>query len=361
MLRAFSPVGGTEQYALSLARHLVGEGHEVEVLCGEVDPRLEGEPGLVVRRLLPHLPRGARGVLALARAAEAIDLRAYDVVQGFGRTTRHHVFRAGGGAHARWLALRPVGQVERLWQALDPRQRLELRLDRRAVLGARVVICNSEMARDDLVRWYGLEPLRARVVRNGVDGSRFRPDPAAREAAREAWGVPEGGRVALFLGSGFRRKGLDAAARAFASVAERDDRLVVTGRDSRAAARLRAAQRLVGGRLVALGPTSAAERIYPGADATLLPTHYDPAANTTLEALSCGVPPVTTARDGNAEISPDPRLVVQDPRDVRGLADALRYAWEADLGERCRAVAGAWPVSRNGAAMTSIYRELTHG
>jgi glycosyltransferase involved in cell wall biosynthesis len=93
-----------------------------------------------------------------------------------------------------------------------------------------------------------------------------------------------------------------------------------------------------------------------------LPTRYDPAANSTMEALASGVPPVTSGRDGNAEVVPDPALVVADPLDVAGFAAALERAWSTpSLRERCRHAAEAWPVSRNGKALESIYRELVDG
>jgi len=43
------------------------------------------------------------------------------------------------------------------------------------------------------------------------------------------------------------------------------------------------------------------ERAYAAADLLALPTRHDPFANVTLEALSCGLPVVTTACNGATE------------------------------------------------------------
>src|SRR5690606_6044487 len=134
-----------------------------------------------------------------------------------------HVHRAGGGAHAAWLASR--GGLP------TPLDLATLRAERAAIRDARVVWCNSELAARDVREAHHLEPDRVWVQRNGVDLARFAPDAAARDRARVAWRVPDGGRVALFVGHGFRRKGLAVAVEAFRRVAGPRDRLVVMGRD----------------------------------------------------------------------------------------------------------------------------------
>ncbi|MBT3222207.1 MAG: glycosyltransferase, partial [Proteobacteria bacterium] len=100
-----------------------------------------------------------------------------------------------------------------------------------------------------------------------------------------------------------------------------------------------------------------------GADALLLPTQYDPAANATMEAMACAIPPVTTFFDGNKELVPDEHLIIDEPLNVEQCATALEYAWsnQRRLGEECRRVVAQWPVSRNGEAMESIYQELVNG
>ncbi len=340
--------GGTEGQAWHCATGLAARGHDVVVYAQSgAQP-----PGASLRAVLPA-GRGVLGVIRLVRAVGRLRLDGYDVAQSFVRVPGATIHRAGGGAHAAWMRAR--GGLPR------PLDLATLAAERRAMRDARIVLCNSEMAARDVREAHGLGADRVRVVRNGVDLARFRPDAARRAAARAVWGVPDGGRVALFAGHGFRRKGLDVAALAFRRAAGARDRLVVLGRDAHARARLAAIRRDLGERLIVLGPRADPESWMPGADAVILPTRYDPAANTTLEALACGVPAITSGRDGAAEIVPDPHLVVADPRDVSGFTDALGHAWGSGSSDAWRAAAEAWPGSRMTAQLETIYRELVYG
>ena len=362
VLRAFGGPGGTEKYAADLAGWLVSVGHEVHVYCGRHHPDLKRPEGLVIHPL--SLPRGGfsadRALWALSRDLPLSD---FAIVQGFGRTTGHHVYRAGGGVHQQWLAASATSLFRRLKAKLSPMEWWALGVDRAACRQARRVICNSERVAAEVVACHDIPEARVTVVRNGVDSDRFRPDPGLRAQARKRFGGSEGGRIALFMGSGFHRKGLAVAAAAFERVKRPGDRLVVIGRDARAGARVDAIRRRLGSQLVHIGAVDDPECWLPGADATLLPTLYDAAANTTLEAMATGVPPVTSGMDGNSEIVPDPSLVVQDPADVQGFAEALNRAWSSGpgLAVSCRNTALSWTVARNGQAMNQVYEEVRRG
>lgn len=359
VLRAFGGPGGTEKYSADLAGWLVGRGHRVDVYCAGARSRV---PAVQIHELAVA-GRGWAAERALLAASQRVDRSAYDLVQGFGRTLGHDVYRAGGGVHAAWLAAAGAGMLHRLRGRLSVRERWAVRVDRKAMEQARVVVVNSRRISEELPRWYSVPRARIRVVRNGVDGERFRPDPGRRARARAMWEVPEGGRVALFLGTGFRRKGLRVAARAFGMAASERDRLVVIGRDSRADRRLAEVRRWLGDQLVAQGPVVDPEAWIPGADCTILPTVYDAAANSTLEAMSCGVPPVTSAMDGSSEVVPERGLVVDDPTDASGFSEGLRLAWSAGpgLAHALRETAAEWTVARNGKTMETLYRELIDG
>jgi UDP-glucose:(heptosyl)LPS alpha-1,3-glucosyltransferase len=272
---------------------------------------------------------------------------AYDVVLAWVRTPGADLWRAGGGSHRAWLGSRDRGSP---WRArLDPRDRRELVKDR-ACQAAAVVIANSRMALDQLVE-DGVAVERLRLLRNGVDLERFSPAPAR---------PPRAGRVALFLGHGFRRKGLDVAVRAFERVGGVRDQLWVAGHDAHAARWRRRARSRLGDRLRWLGPVSNVDDLLQDVDVLLHPTRYDSAANSVLEAMAAGVPAVTTRADGAAEVVPAKDLIVDTPDDVDGTARALGYAWEVRQPERWRAAAEAWPGSRMGEGLETLLMEWLH-
>jgi UDP-glucose:(heptosyl)LPS alpha-1,3-glucosyltransferase len=331
--RAMGTHGGTERVLLGFAGWLAARGDEVTVYC----ERAEETPAGV--RVVP-LPVGGIGrvtrAVSLYRASAAIPIAAHDVVLGLGRTTGHHVYRAGGGSHRAWLAARGG------WRPSDVVDRW---LDRRA-LEARIVVANSEMARDDLIAFDGLPAAKLRLVWNGVDLERFRPRTHSP------------GAVVGFLGTGFHRKGLATAIRAVARIP--GARLVVVGRDAHAGQYERLAER-ERVRLELVGPRRDPEALLPDFDVLVLPTRYDPFANATLEALACGVPVVTSARNGASAILPEPWMVVGDADDDRGFAAALERALHSDPGAlrpACRRRAEEFPAERMFLSLRAVLEEV---
>lgn len=310
--RRFTTNGGTERWLVGFARWLVRAGHEVDVLCNEVREDLRDEPG--VRFVQLPMLRVAKHLSLWWSARRALESRSWDAVMGFGRTPGHDVFRAGGGSHAE--ALRRLHPWRR---HVVPSDHLELALDRHAARSARVCIANSQLGAEGLRRDHGVT--RVEVVYNGVDRTRFRPDRQVRAQVRDALGAH--GRVALFLGTGFHRKGLDRAIAAL----PRDVTLWVAGGDRpwRAPANVRF-----------LGSVSAPERLLQAADLLLLPTRYDPFANSCLEALACGIPYVTTSKNGAAEIAPAAFMVADTPDE---LALSVNEALARPMTEACLQVA----------------------
>jgi len=331
VVRRLSRQGGTERFTLGFARSLAEAGHGVSVFCRGADVEL---PGVAVRALGGWPGRGRMLKAALLEwSAARVPRGNLDVLLGFLRVPGLDVLRAGGGAHAAAVAGTRTGLADRL----------ELRRDARALRTAGAVVFNSEMAQRDALRHHALEPDRVHVVRNGVDLDRFRPTGAP----------PRGARI-LFVGHGWRRKGLETALESLVQL--RGVRLGVVGRDRHEARfRRRAAALGVAGRVDWLGATEHLEALLPEALALVLPTRYDPSANVCLEAMACGVPVVTSSRDGAGEILPERWQVVARPDDARGFAAALdRVLQSPSLREASRGVAEAWPESRAHRALAQL-------
>ena len=151
------------------------------------------------------------------------------------------------------------------------------------------MIANSRQVRDEIIRLYGVDPARLRVIYNGLDRQRFHPlDPGAAAALRQRLGAPENGAVVLFVGSGFERKGLTYLLQAFGSLRDKTSHLWVVGKGHIPVYR-RAAERLgVADRVKFWGPVTETAPFYQAATVLALPTLYDPCSNVVLEALACG-------------------------------------------------------------------------
>jgi len=336
--------GGTERYLDRLARHLCAAGHEVEVVC-----RSHAEaphPRVRFRVLRPLGLGGTWRLWSFARAVERhVERERYDLVVGLGRTWTQDVLRLGGGCQRTYLELAHRSTLtarKRLLGGGAWKHALAVKIEERALgPGSRAhVIVNSHMVRRDVQRRYALDEGRLSVIHNGVDLERFHPRLRATRGAalRAELGLGPGDCVWLFLGSGYARKGLDLALEAFAerAPARAELRLVVAGFDSAQAAYEQRARALgLDSRVRFLGGRLDAEALYAACDAYLLPTRYDPFANSTLEALASGLPVVTSTTNGGAELI-EPGVegaVVELGQGVGALAAALETWSEPERRE----------------------------
>ncbi|HLK10447.1 MAG TPA: glycosyltransferase family 4 protein [Candidatus Binatia bacterium] len=325
--------GGTEADLCRMAAGLVARGHRVHVLAARPG---DAPAGVHVERV-PVLRAGrvARLVSFAVLAPRLAARGGFDVVVGFGRTLRQDVVRVGGGTHRTYLARMEAAGLR--GRARGPYHRAILWIERRqfSPAGHRRVLAVSARAADEVVRDYGVDPARLRVVYNGVDLARFHP---ARRSVlgpplRAALGIPPGVRVCAAIGTGFARKGFDLLFRLWEEDAPRDTVLVVVGDDERLAAYRRRAQRPpLAERVRITGRRGDVDAVLAAADVVCVPSRQEAFGNVVLEACAAGVPVVTSRRVGAAELLDGPlgELVVDDPEDRR----ALRAALDRALGPR---------------------------
>lgn len=373
--KRFAVSGGSERQLLMLSRYLIEQGDEVHVFCASRrDPVPEGVSLHQMHIGAPgHLPQ----LIAFSRwARRAIsDHEArhgpFDVRHAFGRTLGQDVYRVGGGFHRTYLEhAHALGAPPWLRSLLvrTPYQVLKARMEEQALLAptTQAIITNSAMTRDDLLANLPLSPERIHVVRNGVDLDRFRPaEPGEREAVRAEIGIAPSAPVALFLGTGFERKGLLETLRAVRRLrsSHPEALLLVVGRDADAHRWSELAESLgVRGAARFLGPRSDPERLLRASDVYVLPTAYDPAANTTLEAIACGIPVITSSMNGAAEIVDESfGTVVPNPVHPSDVAAALARWLDrpaddgAAIAERARRAAELHPAHVGYATMREIY------
>jgi UDP-glucose:(heptosyl)LPS alpha-1,3-glucosyltransferase len=238
---------------------------------------------------------------------QALERDRPDIVQSHDRVEGCDVFRAGDGLHKSWLEerVRIGGSFERISLAANPYHRFVLEAEARLFASPRLkaVVCNSQMVASDLRRGFPIDGGKIHVIYNAVDPASFGPHVrAGRDAMRASLKLDASQFVFLLVGSGYRRKGVPTAIRALARLPSHV-RLVIVGRETHMGRyRMLAAKAGVTARVVFAGPQRDPGPYYGAADAFVLPTMYDPLANTVVEALACGLPVVTSTRCGAGEL-----------------------------------------------------------
>lgn len=360
-------IGGTERFLDQCATHLASEGHEVTIVCRTHEAAPHPNVRFEVLRSLAFGP--AHRMWSFAVDVERyVAESAHDLVFGLGRTWSQDVLRLGGGLMETYLERVGTdadagGPFSRLpWRKQD----LAVRVERRALAASPppVLIVNSGFVRDDVLQRYPAwteREERIHVIHNAADTDRFDRTRWQDEAAalRHEFGFEPGDFVFLYLGTGYRRKGLDVLLRAFAMFAGSHPgaRLAVVGRDSNPGEfRALTADLGVADRVHFAGGRRDAEVCYAAADVYVLPTRYDPFANSTVEALASGLPVITTTTNGGSERVDDGVTgSIVGPDDVDALAARLDAWSDRTAVEAARPLARAEAVRfDDGAAMRTV-------
>lgn len=212
----------------------------------------------------------------------------------------------------------------------------------------------------------GWPAARTEVLPNGLDVSRFRPDPERRRLARIAWGVndsaPVVGLVARWSPVKNHRLFLEAAARLVETHPEA--RFVLVGKDLDACNDELAgwlAELDLADRVLLLGPRHDVETLYPGMDLVALTSRSEGFPNVLAEAMACGVPVVSTDVGDAVEIVGEGgRIVEAEPSAfAEALAGLIASPERAGTGERARArILERYAVERIASRLMARYEAL---
>lgn len=211
---------------------------------------------------------------------------------------------------------------------------------RQALQAATQVIAVSDSLRQVALS-LSTPPHKVRVVGNGVDLAKFNPMP--RIEARRALDLPADAPVLVSVGGLVERKGFHRVIELLPGLRQRHPGLVylIVGGpspegDMTAALRRQVAELGLQDAVRFLGPLPPEQVRQPlsAADIFVLATRNEGWANVFLEAMACGLPVVTTAVGGNAEVVCRPELGMVVP-----FGDATKLQTAID-----RALTNAWDV-----------------
>jgi glycosyltransferase involved in cell wall biosynthesis len=255
----------------------------------------------------------------------------------------------------------------RFWPRLIHRwlyYRLIILLERRMYTNPRTgLILIAQKTADDLKRHYGL-PGPFPIVYIGLDKKIFNPElrRQTRPEVRAQLGLGDDKFVLVLVGNDWKKKGLVTLIEAMAELKGLHLVLVVAGKDDPAPYQSRIRQLGLEGKVKFCPSRADVQWYYAAADVYVGPSLEDTFAQPPAEAMACGLPVITTATNGTAEIMTDgvDGLVLPNPNDVAGLAQRISWLYEhPELRESIAAqavvTAREYTWDRNGVEMRAIF------
>jgi len=212
-------------------------------------------------------------------------------------------------------------------------------VQRRLLAYADRIIAVSPVVVEDIIRLFGRGPVsKCAIIPNGIDLTRFRPDPAARKKVREQYGIFDDQKLVLSLGRITYDKGHHLAVKAVKMMGERgvDARLMIAG-DGPFLNELKAWVREKGltCRVIFTGhiDNDRTPSFYNAADVFVMPTiTLEGLPFVLLEAMACEKPVIAARRGGNlALVHENENGLLVEPGQSADLAEKLAALFHAPI------------------------------
>lgn len=334
--------GGLEKYTDRSATFFAKRGCRVTLLT--TTPRRppkskrKGSPPYRIRSLGRTFSPSVLNLLAFDhRCREWISREKPPFVFGMDRNSYQTHYRVGEGVHAAFLRRRC--QAESRWKSfsfpLNPLHRTILSFEKQTLESPRIrgIFTNSWMVREEILSHYSIsDPSKIHVIHNGVEWEELSLPFASWEEGRaetaQRFQLDLNRFQFLFIGHGFRRKGLTYLLKGLALLPKDSFQLVCVGKERNLGPYLKQIRTL--GLEGAVRLVAEQERIYPflqTADALVIPSLYDPFANVTVEALAMGVQVISSQFNGGKEIlNGQNGTLIEDIFEPDSMAKALQEA-----------------------------------
>lgn len=292
----YFPFGGLQRDMAAIASELSNRGHQVTVLTTDwKGDRLTD----VMLELLQNkgLSNHSRMAAYSSRIAGIRQQKRFDIIVGFNKCDGLDVYYV---ADVCWRS-RLQGQW--LKQHL-PRYRTYLDLEAQTFNNpCRTFLFISAKEIENYRRFYSVSEKQAVLLPPGIHQKFIRPHNAneLRNKFRNEFGLADKDTACLFVGSGFKTKGLDRAILAFAGLPVGNKRFFVIGKDKAGAYHKLARQLGVAEQVVFLGGRDDVQRFYLGCDMLLHPARFENTGTVLLEAALSGLYVITTSACGYAD------------------------------------------------------------
>jgi len=294
VVKSFISTGGSERYAFEVTRRLLNRGHEVDLYARTINMKYAAGLGI------HHVMKGSRvssvldSVTFARETADMLKEKKYDVIHSHERGYAQDILTIHTFSYRGSMSKYPLlKRIHRVY--LSPRSALYLWLENRQMKSPWLIAVSDTIKRDILKFYPGSR--RITVIPPGVDTEKFNPNSVLdqRKRIRKEKNITDDEMVVLFVGSEFRRKGLDRLITALRP----GMRLFVVGEGER----LRHYQNLVektgnADKVTFEGHSNDVGKYYALADVVVLPSRSEAFGMSILEGMSCGRPVVASSVSG---------------------------------------------------------------
>ncbi len=325
-----SSYGGQEKFLLKFAQNLKQKGFSPVFFCqkNEVDT-----PFPVHRLFYIPYPSWLK-MLSFALSSYIItkNLQKKNVLTiGFGKVFGQNIYRAGGGIHKKYVKQsllrwrnKNVRFFYRLKRFFSLYHWFSLFVEHLAFTNQKTVfIVPSNIVKEDLINYFGIDGKRIHLVYNPVDIKRFSPHLKDNHKFKFTF---------VFVSTNHLLKGLDYLIDAFKTASDRDEdflknaELVVAGSGNEDYF-FRKIKRHNLRNIKILGKVKDIENVYRMGDVFFYPTLYDASGNVILEAMASSLPCIVSKFAGYANLIEESNCgdVIDDPTDIEKMSQMLLH------------------------------------
>lgn len=357
---------GQGRVNLEVAREAVKRGHRLHLIASEVDPDLQEHENVSwypidvaswpsellrnqvfafkSRRLLRTAGRVDVSLVNGAITFGSSDINAVHLVHSAWRKSPYYGYRGQYSPGALYQKL--YTWVSSKWE-------------RRSFARTRKLVAVSALLGRQLEEM-GIDPHNIVVIPNGVDVSEFYPGTEDRTSLS----LPEDVPLALFAGDiRTSRKNLDTALGVVKRVPGLH--LAVAGGLDGSPYPAMARQLGIEDRVHFLDYRTDLPRLMRASDLFLFPSRYEPFALVLLEAMASGIPVVTASTVGAATLVGDSGVVLDNPDDVEGMAEAVSLLVNdtqkcTEMGAKGREIATSSTFEAMAVSYVNLFEEFLH-
>ncbi len=366
---------GQGRVNLEVAQEAIRYGHHVTLLASSVAPELQqsSQVNWISIPVKGWPTEFLRDLIFSWRSAAWLRKHhcEFDLVKVNGAITKAQGdVNAVHFVHSAWLRFSSKNDMRLAGNGLQPRRDLysiyqwlytllNAHREKKAFHQAKVLVSVSEKIKQELVD-VGVPEAHIRVISNGVDLEEFSPG----YADRSQWSLPAKVTLALFAGDiRIPRKNLDTVLHALVEVPGLH--LAVAGITEGSPYLQLAASLELSERVHFLGERYDIPEIMKAVDFLVFPSRYEPFGLVVIEAMASGLPVITTATTGAADlVTPACGIILANSEDKSALVQALTTLKNnpesrSQMGQAARAIAEQHSWNKMAQSYVDLFEELS--